>query len=214
MRPNGGHQPDPRATSGAPRSDVGGATSPVEDPTTGPVPIIDSSPLYSLCFRITYRLTGSKIRARSFTYSAIEQAQKTPLLATATATAVACAVQSVIDWRGSGDRDSASPNDPHLAHRLRLLRDLARWPATQRAMLALRALGALSLEATAESVGMSPAAVAETTRMWMPEDDEHQGLLVNLDQWMGESPTSSPFRPPSPFEHLDDDVSPERVARS
>lgn len=81
-------------------------------------------------------------------------------------------------------------------------------------MLALRGLGALSLESTAEAVGMSPAAVAETTRMWMPEDDEHQGLLVNLDQWMGESGDSSPFRPPSPFEHLDDDVSPERARRS
>lgn len=159
--------------------------------------------------RVAFRLVGVAGPARSMVANLGVDAASTHVgsRSRADVDAVGGAVAGALSWHGSGEVGRRRMEDPHFEHRVRLTRELMRWPEPNRTVLALRFLAEWTVEQIADVTGSGEGAVRDVTRWWdASEGGNDGGLLHALDQWteQPDDPSDGAFAPPGPLAHLDD----------
>ena len=160
--------------------------------------------------RVAFRLVGVAGAAKSLVAGLGANAASTHVgsRSQADVEAVSGAVAGALHWHETNEvAGRRRMEDPHFEHRVRLTRELRRWPEPDRTVLALRFLAEWSVEQIAEVTGSGEGAVRDITRWWdESEGGNDGGLLHALDQWteQPDDPSDGAFAPPGALAHLDD----------
>ena len=169
---------------------------------------IEDSIRMSLAYRIAYRLLGSQYSARELAHRVVTKVASLHLPESQEDLAIAGGtVAASLAWMHENPQSLGQlrSQDPHFDHRSRLARELARWPESAQAILALRGLADWELERIVAATGAADSEVREITSYWFETDAESVGMLRDLGQWTGgDANRQTAFNEASPLSHLDD----------
>lgn len=154
--------------------------------------------LARLSYQVAFRLTGDRHEAEDHAQEALTRAYlKWPRMhGHAEAWVVRVTTNLVIGrWRRLGRRSpeatDPSPGADHgMAERIALTVALRALPRRQREVAALRFLGDLSIEQTAEALGCTPGTVKQHTARALTSLRAHPELRGHLDAVVDEPPAS------------------------
>lgn len=167
---------------------------------------------YALAYRIVYCLIGAPHASSMIASEAVRVAADPDRTASGdlSATVAGAAIELVLAHHVSlvehGVMDPSQVSK--LLHRTRLIRELRRWDAPSRTVLALRHLDHRTPAQVARDVDLAESAVRAVTSHWLPSDAraESAAMLAGIDAWIGGSLKTTDEATIGPLAVLDDPV--------